>query len=392
MLLEKARELAPELDVQAVVNDSLGRLGEPTMDLLRKGNFFSLLAPKSFGGQEASPTEALQVVEALSAANASAGWVVMAGGLSIGAAGAFLPDDAVEELFGGGRFPLIAGHGAPNGKAFVEGNGFRLSGAWQYGSGVLNADYIHSGATIYENGKPRLTAAGQPEVRIFVTKKEDATFDTTWNVLGLRGTGSVDYTMSDVFVPDEFSHLQSIRVPRRGGPVYTVGLLGFALIGHTGFALGIGRRALDELAAYARDRKGPTGPLRASERFHTGFAAAEAQFRAARALVYETWRDVEATLERGDGMTTRQITLARLSLRQITDASAEVATFAYREAGGTALREGPIQRCFRDMHAATQHLHVSAPIFQECGRELAGMAEGETWGRFGLSKGDPLLR
>ena len=392
MLLEKAREFAPLFASQSSANEALGRLGDVTMDAVRRGKFLSLLVPKAFEGAEASPVEALQVIEALCQADGSTGWVVMAAGLSIAAASAFLEDEAAEELFGNGRFPLIAGHGAPNGKAVAEGNGFRLSGQWRYGSGVRNAEYIHSGAIIYDDGKPRLTAAGHPEVRIFITRHDEAVFDDKWDVLGLRGTGSVDYTMSDVFVPESFTHPQSVRAPKRGGSLYTMGLLGFALIGHTGFALGLGRRALDEVARYAREHEGSPSSLRTSERFHTGYASAEAHLRAAHALVYETWRDIEASLDRGEGMSNRQITLARLSLRHVTDMAAEAATFAYREAGGTSLRDGPLQRCFRDIHAGTQHLHTSSLVFAECGRELAGLAQGEMWGRFGLSKGESQLR
>jgi hypothetical protein len=132
--------------------------------------------------------------------------------------------------------------------------------------------------------------------------------------------------------------------------------------------------------------------LKDSDRFLTGYASAEAHFRAARALVFETWRDIEETIAKGERMSTRQVSLARMATRHITDKAAEAAIFAYREGGGTALRESAIQRCFRDIHAGTQHLHTSWPIFKEAGRELAGLAEGEQWGRFGLSAGGAAIR
>lgn len=383
-LLETARHLAPLLDAEAPANEAKGALSDRAVALLRSGGFFSLMIPRCYGGVEAGAVEALEIIEELSRADGCTGWVVMAAGLATGTAAVFLDQPAADALFGQDHHPIIAGHGGPNGKAIVAGKGFRLSGNWRYGSGIKHADYIHSGAIVIEDGKPRLTRSGQPEIRIFVTPARDCQLDGGWNVLGLKATGSVDYAITDLFVPAEYSHPPGVLEPKRGGNFYRIGLLGIAVIGHTGFALGVGRRALDEIAAFARGQVSPTGPLRDSESFREHYATAEAQFRAARALIYETWHEVETTIARGDPMTTRQITLARLAMNHVTSVAATVAAFAYKAGGGVALREGPLQRCFRDINAGTQHLHASPIVLRECGRELAGFAEGKVWGRFGL--------
>ena len=384
-LLDKARAIAGLLRDEAAAGDVGGALTERTIAALRGGDFFSLMLPRCLGGAEADPVTALQVIEQLSRADGSTGWVVMAAGLCIGTAAAFLDDPAIGEIFASGPVPIIAGHGGPNGVAVAERGGYRLSGNWRYGSGTKHAAYIHSGAVVVENGAPRRLPNGEPEVRIFVTPRRDAVLADNWNVLGLRATGSVDYSITDLFVPDSFCHPPGILVPKRGGHVYRIGLLGVAVIGHTGFALGVGRRALDEIAAFAREHSGPTGRLRDSDAFREHYGTAEAQFRAARALVYETWRDIAATIALGEPMSTRQITLARLAMSHVTSVAADVCSFAYRTGGGVALRDGPIQRCFRDIHAGTQHLHAHPLILRECGRELAGLAEGQSWGRFGLA-------
>ncbi len=383
-LFEKAQSLSGLLRAESAAGDERGALTERTMTALRGGDFFTLMLPECFGGAEAGPVAALRVIEELSYADGSTGWVVMAAGLCIGTGAAFLGEAAASEIFGGGTVPIIAGHGGPNGTARVDGNGFRLSGNWRYGSGTKHADYIHSGAVVVENGAPRRGPDGQPEVRIFVTPRRHAELAGDWDVLGLRATGSVDYSITDLFVPEEFSHPPGILQPKRGGHVYLIGLLGIAVIGHTAFALGVGRRALDEIAAFSRGQSGPTGRLRDSDSFREQYGAAEAQFRAARALVYETWADIEASIYAGEVMSTRQITLARLSMSHITSAVADICSFAYRAGGGVALRDGPIQRCFRDIHAGTQHLHAHPLILRECGRELAGLAGGQVWSRFGL--------
>ena len=383
-LCEKARSLAGLLREEAAQGEAQGALTERTMAALRSGDFFSLMLPRCLGGAEAAPVEALQTIVELSIADGSTGWVVMAAGLCIGTAAAFLDDAAVGDIFAPGAIPIIAGHGGPNGTAIVERNGFRLSGAWRYGSGTKHARYIHSGAVVIENGAPRLRPDGEPEIRIFVTPRSDAVLADNWNVLGLRATGSVDYTITDLFVPEGYSHPPDILTPKRGGNLYRIGLLGIAVIGHTGFALGVGRRALDEIAAFARQQSGPTGRLRDSDSFREHYGSAEAQYRAARALVYDTWADIERAVERGNTMSTRQITLARLAMSHVTSVVAEVSSFAYRTGGGVALRDGAIQRCFRDIHAGTQHLHAHPLILRECGRELAGLAAGQVWSRFGL--------
>lgn len=385
VLLEKARGMAGLLRDEAARGDVEGALTGRTIAALRDGGMFTLMAPACVGGAEAGPVAALEVIEELSLADGSTGWVVMAAGLCIGTAAAFLDDAAVETIFAGGAIPVIAGHGGPNGTAVVERGGYRLSGEWRYGSGTKHAAYIHSGAVVFENGAPRRMPNGEPEVRIFVTPREHAVLADNWNVLGLRATGSVDYTITDLFVPEAFSHPPGVLVPKRGGHVYRIGLLGIAALGHTGFALGVGRRALDEIAAFAREQSGPTGRLRDSDAFHEHYGAAEAHFRAARALVYETWHEITQRIAGGSPMTTRQTTLARLAMSHVTSVVADLCSFAYRTGGGVALRDGPLQRCFRDIHAGTQHLHAHPLILRECGRELAGLAQGQVWGRYGLA-------
>ena len=106
---------------------------------------------------------------------------------------------------------------------------------------------------------------------------------------------------------------------------------------------------------------------------------AEAKLRAARALVYETWQDVQETLDRGDALSMQQNTLTRLALQYATWTVEEVSMFVYNAAGTAALRSGVIQRFFRDMHTGTQHMTSGPPVRQACGRQLAGLAPGKTW-------------
>jgi acyl-CoA dehydrogenase-like protein len=186
-------------------------------------------------------------------------------------------------------------------------------------------------------------------------------------------------------VPAEFSHPALIESSPRGGGFYALGIIGIAMICHAGWALGIGRRMLDELRALVRQKAGRAGQQVESDSFLGDFARAEATYRATRALVEQTWADVEATLDRGEPLSVRQNTLIRLALNHVTWSVHDVCLFVYTNAGTTALRAGTIQRLFRDMHAGTQHVTSAPPVVQACGRELAGLAEGRRWVFLGLA-------
>ncbi len=200
-----------------------------------------------------------------------------------------------------------------------------------------------------------------------------------WDVMGLRGTGSIDYEIDNAYVPESYTHFAITDVPKRGGSLFTVGIVGFAALCHTGWALGIGRRLLDELSELVKSRGGLSGPQGSSASFQENYARAEGTFRAARAYVMETWNDVSESLDRNETLTLRQQTLIRSAMINVTAAAHEVAKFVYQSAGTLGLRSGTIQRLFRDMHAGTQHLVASPPVYQAVGRELAGLAEGHTW-------------
>src|SRR5262249_36496820 len=146
-----------------------------------------------------------------------------------------------------------------------------------------------------------------------VTLDEDS-----WDVLGLRATGSIDYHMRDVFVPEAFSHFGLKQESSRGGALYKLGIIQLALVCHSGWALGVGRRILDELAGMAQAKAGRAGQIAESDAFQMGYADAEAKLRAARAFVFEVWNDAWATLQTDEQLSVRQATLLRVALSHVT--------------------------------------------------------------------------
>jgi alkylation response protein AidB-like acyl-CoA dehydrogenase len=366
----RATRVGAIADEHAAFGDEHGRLADAVVEALHREGLFGMWVPRSVpGGAELDVVSSLQVIENLAYGDPSAGWVLMAAALAIGTGAAYLGDEAVGQLFGGARLPVIAGQGTRPGKAVPTKGGFLLSGSWSFASGIKHGTHIHTLAVI----------EGTNEPRIFVLPVERATLIDNWDVMGLRATGSIDYTIDNVFVPESYTHFAVTEEPKRGGSLYTIGIVGFAAMCHSAWACGIGRRLLDELTRSIRAKASRAGLQAASDSFQEEYARAEATYRSGRAFVYEAWSDVKATLDRGERLSLRQHTLIRLAMANMTWASHSAALFVYKSAGTAALRAGTIQRLFRDMHAGTQHVTSAPPVFRAVGRELAGLAAGSRW-------------
>jgi indole-3-acetate monooxygenase len=366
----RAKAVSVIADEHAEAGDRQGALAAPVVEALHREGLYGMWVPKTVrGGAELDPVSSLQVIEHVSYGDPSTGWVLMAAALAIGTGAAYLEDSAVDELFVGERLPAIAGQGTRPGTAVPRDGGFVLSGSWSFASGIKHSTHIHTLGIIEGTGEPR----------IFVLPVGKATLIDNWDVLGLRGTGSIDYRIDGAFVPEAYTHFAVTETPKRGGALFTIGIIGFATICHSGWACGIGRRLLDELMKKVHGGVGRSGTLANSESFLEQYAKAEATYRAARALVYETWDEVKSALDRHQRLSVRQQTMMRLAMAHITWSCHDVADFVYKSAGTVALRAGTIQRLFRDMHAGTQHITSAPPVFRHAGRELAGLADRKKW-------------
>jgi len=375
-VVEKADVIARAKRVGALArkhmkeSEELGKLAGPVAEALHSEGLLGMWTPRTLrDGLELDPVTSLEVIESVSYGDPSAGWVLMAASLAIGTGGAYLKDEAVKELFSGARLPVIAGQGTRPGIAKPTKGGFNLSGSWSFASGIKHGTHIHTLGLI----------EGTNEARIFVLPVGKAKLIDNWDVLGLRATGSIDYTTDNVFVPEAYTHPATTEEPLRGGNLYRIGIIGFAGLCHSGWACGIGRRVVDELIQAVAEKAGRPGTVADSASFQEGLANVEAVVRSARAFVYETWNDSWATLARGEKLSVRQNTLIRLALAHSTWSAHEATAFAYKAAGTAALRAGTIQHLFRDMHAGTQHITSSPPVYASMGRELGGMAKGKKW-------------
>jgi alkylation response protein AidB-like acyl-CoA dehydrogenase len=382
-LLAHAHDLTELLRTQSDAHDEIGRLSDATVDALQSAHLFNFCAPADLGGLELRPTQALAVLEQLSIADGSTGWVAMVTN-SLAMMLTYLEPDVARSVVDRSS-AMIAGQGAPTGVATPLADGFRIRGRWSYASGFHVADHILACCLCTDrDGEIAYGPDGQPDIRIFLVPVDDVEPAGNWDVLGLRGTGSIDYAVNDVVVGADLG-LDLRDRPKHGGPFAMIGFPFWALLGHTSAALGIARHALDEAAIVARTPRGPGGAASTSEHVQATYGRAEAMLRAARAFAHEQWAELEADVDAGHELTTRRRTMIHLALLNATTAAEQVAAWSHRTGGGTALRRGALQRCIRDMHAATQHFLVGDPFYRYCGQDLIGEAGGKSWGLLGLS-------
>ena len=367
-MLDRARELRSTIDAQASKTEGT-ELPKETVDALMGAGLFGVLTPKEVGGSELSVCELLDVFAEVARADGSAGWCLMAGASTIGYFGAYAEEPVVGELFADG-IPLAAGQFAPNGTATREADGYRVNGNYQFGSGMNYAQWAGAGFLV-------LPEAGSdaPATYLFgITPRDNIEVKGNWNVLGLATTASYDYTMDNVYIPKEATFLFAAPTRRRGGEMYEIGVIGLTAIGHSGFAIGVVRRALDELRSIAKTkiRMGATTGLNDSERFLHALGTLESRFRAATAWVYQIFAELERDVQRSDKVNAILCNVARQATVHINQEGADIVREAYLLSGTTGLRDGALQRCFRDIHAGSQHFFASTASTLDFARDLMG--------------------
>src|SRR5690606_19334432 len=311
-LIDAARELLPLVRAEAAAGEAQGRTTPALLAELHARRLFRLFVPRSIGGEELPLVPALEIFELVSSADGAAGWTVMIGA-GAGLFGAFLPPASAREILGPDD-AVIAGSGAPHGTAREVDGGYRVSGRWSYASGARHATWFTANCVVHDpDGRPRRTASGEPLVRAVAVPAAEVQIHSTWDVVGLRGTGSEDFEIADRFVPSEHTFSALADPPVEQGPLYRVPFVSLAELSFAAVALGIARGALEEFRALARTKRplGATEPLAADPDVRVRYARAEGAVRASRALVFEEAARTWETVERGDTVDS----LAQLSVR-----------------------------------------------------------------------------
>jgi alkylation response protein AidB-like acyl-CoA dehydrogenase len=361
-LVARAAALRPLIEADAATAEAATTITPRVAEALAAAELPWILVPRELGGAECSVTEAIAVFETLAYADGSTGWSAMANMTTSCLAAIYTGDEAVKAMFSPTQMGIHAGMLGPVGTAKPTEDGFLVSGNYQFGSGSPQATWIGAGTFEHDrDGAPVTDAAGIPIMRVAFLRADQVELRGNWDVLGLAGTGSYDYTVDDEFVASDFTFPLLAAIPQRGGPTYNIGLFGLVASGHVGFALGVGRRALDEVLelAAAKQRMGSFAPIASDRLFQHDYAMHDAALRAARAYVFEVFTDAEAVAVSGAVPSTVEQQRMRQATTYATRVAADAARFAYLWSGSSALRNGSVvQRCFRDIHAGTQHLYV----------------------------------
>lgn len=375
-VVETARALAPKAAAVAGAGERARRLDPGLVSEMVAAGLFRLCVPEAIGGLEAPVAELVGAVEELARGDGAPAWCVAVNATS-GLVAAYLPEAAAREIYGSPEL-VVGGVFAPRGRAVRHEPGFAVSGRWPFASGAHHCAWLMGGCVVVgAGGEPeRLAVNGMPDVRLMLAPADAFTIHDTWEVAGLRGTGSDDIELSELMIPAEHSASVFSDRPVRGGALYAFPLFGLLALAIAGVSLGVARGALDDLVELA-GAKTPTGSTRTLAQRQTAqaeTARSEAALRAARAGLYAAidlaW---EAALASGEVPVNERMGL-RLAATHAASVGAEVALNAYRLGGGSAIYErSPLQRRFRDANVATAHMLVAPATWELTGRLLLGL-------------------
>ena len=341
--------------------DRLRRLPDDVAAVLIDSGILRSLVPKVYGGGEVHLQELLDAVEALAWHDGSTAWCA-AIGATTGLTAAFLPAEHAEAIFGDPRV-AAGGYALPAGSATPTDGGVLVDGRWSWGSGTHHCTWIGGGCFL-----------GDRAPFVFFERDQVELLDD-WHAVGLRGTGSGDYVVRGAFVPDgRWADLRT--TPRVDGPLYRFPFLGALALGVSAVAVGLARRALDELVDLAGAKRPAQSSRLLAERpvVQAQVAKADAARRAAAAFVREAVGEAWDAAATGAPLTAEHIRLVRLAATDATWRAADAVDLAYHAAGGSSVHESsPLQRVFRDVHVVTQHGMVAERTYEPVGRIALGL-------------------
>ncbi len=377
----RARDLGPAIAAAADAIEREQRFPAPLLGALHEARLFRMFLPRSAGGDEIEPTTYLRAIEEIGRHDGSVAWCLFVGNSSALLA-AYLPPEIARDIFADPRAVIAWGPPGPARASAVPG-GYRVSGRWRFASGCRHSTWMGAHCQVEEpDGSLRLNAAGRPTTRSLLFPTRQATLIDDWDVIGLRGTASTSYAVSDLFIPEAFSTTrEDPALCREPGRLYAFTMQGLYTVGAAGVALGLGRAMLDAFVALAA-RKTPRGlsPLARNPAAQSSLAQTEAKLGAARAYLLATLDDIWAAPDRAGPIDVPARARLRLAATHAIQAAIEAADYAFRAAGTDAIFVGSaFERRFRDIHTVSQQTQARMANFEAAGQILLG---GEPDGPF----------
>ncbi len=337
-----------------------------------------MYVPKALGGDEIDWVESMRVLEELSRADGSAGWNVMIGAGN-GRYAAIMAPETAAEVFGDPRAVWAAAF-PPGGRLVPVAGGYRLSGRWPYCSGCQQSGWFLAGCLVLDGEHARRGADGRPLMVVATLPRSEWRILETWNTTGMRGTGSNDIVVEDVFIPTRRS-FGLLDPPRATGPLYRISPLSVLGPGVAAVCLGIARHAIEGFIDLAHGKRHTLSNTLAQERTVTQMRLSEAEgtLRAARSFFYEAAASTWAAACDGRVPLLEERAVLRIACVTAAQAAARTVDLLFSVSGSSAIQaSAPIERCWRDVHTAATHVTVAEANFETTGRVLLGLDPGAT--------------
>ena len=367
-LLDTARDMAPRIRACADEIDANRELPRPLFEALADAGLFHMALPRVLGCPELDLPTYIQVIEELGKADASTGWVINQGGIFATFA-ARMPRDVARSIWIDTPRSVVSNTPAPTAQAVVVPGGYRVTGNQGFSTGCKHA-------FIVEDGHPRQLDNGQPETRYLFVPVDEVELLDTWDVRGLRGTGTHHFAVRDVFVPKELSVLAATAPVLEEGPLYQIPRTLMFASGDAAVALGMARACLSvflELAG-TKTPRATEGLLRDQPMVQTDVGRADANLRAGHGLLTETVRTVWDEVNTAGAMSMDQRAALRIATTHAIRLAVQVIDIIYNAAGTTAIYgDHFIQRAFQDIHVISQHAQARRGLYELVGRHWLGL-------------------
>ena len=383
-LLDRVKKLAPIIREHAAEAEEQRRLSRPVVDAMHQAGLYSMAHPKAFGGLEVDPLTMFRVVEEVARYDSAAGWNLQ---LAVAASCflAWLPDEGAAEIMHSPPQTIFAGSFTPGRQATPVDGGYRLRGQWPFVSGGHDGHWFVFLPQIMDGDQPRLNDQGSPVQCYMFLPADKATILDTWHTLGMRGTGSDDVVVSDLFIPERHTALLApLEKPGTAyqGPLYRLTIwVPIALLAPP--ALGLAHAAIDDLIALARTKTPSyTGSsLGQRQVVQRQVAEAEATLGAGRAYLYTTFQENWDAAVQGTELTLDRKLKMQLATTHAIVCAAKAVELVHAAAGTSSIRnEYQFQKYFRDVHTITQHAFASASRYESVGAVMLGVESD--WGFF----------
>jgi alkylation response protein AidB-like acyl-CoA dehydrogenase len=374
--VERARTLVPLIAEASDRTEAEGQVPADIMKAMHDAELFRAALPRSMGGGEASSLVLMEMCEAIGSADASTAWCL---GQALGCtwAAAYTPTEVAREIFGPTDAVVAWGPPGPQSKAIKVDGGYRVTGEWRFGSGSRNATWIGGHSMVYEDENTRaMDANGRPILRTMLMPTDSVRRIDVWQVMGLRGTGSDNYSVEDLFVPEGYTTWRDSQPDRTEfGPLYSISLLTIYGIVFSGLALGVARSALNDFIELAKVKGSHGGPmLRENAVIQAGVATANARILSSRAFLKEMISEQWEVLSAGETPTLDLRARLRLAMTYSMNQSREAVNFAFQAAGTNAIFEtNPFERRMRDIHTLSAQGQSHTSNYEPVGEVFLGL-------------------